>query len=36
MDRTIRDGLAHKIKAYTARLQGVLDIIIVPNRILYL
>jgi hypothetical protein len=33
---TIRGGLAHKIKACTARLQGVLDIVIVPNQILYL
>jgi hypothetical protein len=36
MGRIIRDGLAHKIKACTARLQGVLDIVIVPNQILYL
>jgi hypothetical protein len=36
MGRTIRGGLAYKIKACTARLQGVLDIVIVPNRILYL
>ena len=36
MGRTIRGGKAHEIKAYTARLQVVLDIVIVPNRILYL
>ena len=36
MGRTIRGGLAHKIKACTSRLQVVLDIVIVPNWILYL
>ena len=36
MGRTIRGGLARKIKARTSRLQVVLDIVIVPNRILYL
>jgi hypothetical protein len=36
MGRTIRGGLAHKIKACNTRLQGVLDLIIVPNQILYL
>ena len=36
MGRTIRGGLARKIKAYTSRLQVVLDIVIVPNWILYL
>ena len=36
MGRTIKGGPAHKIKACTARLQVVLDIVIVPNRILYL
>ena len=35
MGRTIRGGLDREIKAYMARLQVVLDIIIVPNRILY-
>ena len=36
MGRTIRGGLAHKVKACTTRLQVILDIVIVPNRILYL
>jgi hypothetical protein len=36
MGRTIRGDLAHKIKACIIRLQGVLDIVIVLNRILYL
>ena len=36
MGRTIRGGPAREIKAYMARLQVVLDIVIVPNRILYL
>jgi hypothetical protein len=36
MASTIRGGLAYKIKACTVRLQGVLDIVIVPNQILYL
>ena len=34
--RTIQGGSAHEIKAYMARLQVVLDIVIVPNRIFYL
>ena len=36
MGRTIRGGPTRKIKAYTTRLQVVPDIVIVPNRILYL
>ena len=36
MGRTIKGGPAHKIEACTVRLQVVLDIVIVPNRILYL
>ena len=36
MGRTIRGGPARKIKTCIARLQVVLDIMIVPNRILYL
>ena len=36
MGRTIRGGPARKIKACTSRLQVVLDILIVPNWILYL
>ena len=36
MGRTIRGGPARKIKACTSRLQVVLDIVIVPNWILYL
>ena len=36
MGRTIRGGPTRKIKACTSRLQDVLDIVIVPNRILYL
>ena len=36
MGHTIRGGPACKIKVYTARLQVVLDIVIVPNWILYL
>ena len=36
MGCTIRGGPAREIKAYTARFQVVLDIVIVPNRILYL
>jgi hypothetical protein len=36
MGRALRGGPARKIKACTARLQGVLDIVIVPNQILYL
>ena len=36
MGRTIRGGPACKIKACTSRLQVVLDIVIVPNWILYL
>ena len=36
MGRTIRGGPAREIKAYMARLQVVLDIVIVPNMILYL
>ena len=36
MGRTIRGGPACKIKACTSRLQVILDIIIVPNWILYL
>jgi hypothetical protein len=35
MGHTIRGGLTHKIKPCTTRLQGVLDIVIVTNRILY-
>ena len=36
MGRTIRGGPARKIEACTARLPVVLDIVIVPNKILYL
>ena len=36
MGHTIRGGPARKIEACTTRLQVVLDIVIVPNRILYL
>ena len=36
MGRTTGGGPARKIKLYIARLQAVLDIVIVPNRILYL
>ena len=36
MGRTIRGGPAHKIKACTSRLQVVLDIVVIPNWILYL
>ena len=36
MGRTAGGGPARKIKLYIARLQAVLDIVIVPNRILYL
>ena len=36
MGCTIRGGPACKIEACTARLQVVLDIVIVPNMILYL
>ena len=36
MGRTIRGGPSRKIEACTARLQVVLDIVIVPNMILYL
>ena len=36
MGRTTGGSPARKIKLYIARLQAVLDIVIVPNRILYL
>ena len=36
MGHTIRGGPTRKIEACIARLQVVLDIVIVPNRILYL
>ena len=36
MGHIIRGGQAHKIKACTSRLQVVLDVVIVPNWILYL
>ena len=36
MGRTTGGSPARKIKLYIARLQVVLDIVIVPNRILYL
>jgi hypothetical protein len=36
MGRTIRGGPARKIKAYASRLQVVLDIVIIPNWIVYL